>query len=207
MIGNTGAACSMTSLVVSCQTATSARTLSATLAPDGKVALCNQPQGASPGCVLWQNPAFPPGFVTNLEPRIGPFACVPIERFGISSATGAVCTLVATGKGFRIRTGKVSRVSTISKGPHPPCTRGALSAAIERSFHKRSLAPSYLARGWQCVGSFARGDFIDVHGRIADDVTVVFRQARRSWTLGGRGNVCEDGEIPARIWYLSCAVN
>jgi len=83
----------------------------------------------------------------------------------------------------------------------------ALTVALKRAYHRRSLTPSYLARGWQCVGSFARADFIDVHAGTGDDVTVVFRSARRTWRLIGRGKVCEDGEIPARIWYFACAVN
>jgi hypothetical protein len=75
------------------------------------------------------------------------------------------------------------------------------------AYHRRSLAPSYLTSGWQCAGSFARADLIDVHAGTADDVAVVFRSARRTWGLIGRGKVCEDAEIPARLWYFACAVN
>jgi glucokinase len=64
-----------------------------------------------------------------------------------------------------------------------------------------------VAKGAKCAGSYAVAQFIDVHGRIADDVTVVFRAAGGAWTAAGRGNVCVDGEIPARIWFSSCAVN
>jgi hypothetical protein len=202
-IGNTGAECSLTAQAVSCQTSNSARTLSATLSPDGTVTMCSQPQGASPGCILW------PGVVLQQfsipEPQVGPFECIPIAHLLFTKPVGVVCSVVSTGKGFRITAGKISRVSTISKGPHPPCTRAALTAALERAYHKRSLAPSHLAGGWQCAGSFARGDFIDLSGPA--DVTVVFRAARRTWRLAGRGKICEDGEIPARIWYFACAVN
>jgi hypothetical protein len=146
---------------------------------------------------------------TISEPEVGPFACIPIahQLFPLS-AIGAVCTLVSSGRGFRITAGKISHVSTISPGPHPPCTRAALSAALERYSHKRSLAPSYLARGWKCVGSFALAQLIDVDGRMRVDVTVVFHAAGRAWrTVNRGGNVCTDGVIPARIWLGSCAVN
>ncbi len=205
-VGSSDVMCSMTTASVSCQSATSSQTISATVTPDSKVATCNQPQGSSPGCILWPGAAYKNLLLDNPEPTVGPFACIPIGAVGIT-VTGVVCTVVATGEGFRMTAGKVSRVSQISAGPHPPCTRSALTAALERAFHERSLAPSYLSRGWQCAGSYARGDLIDVHGHIADDVTVVFRAAGRVWTLAGRGNICEDGEVPARIWFLACAVN
>jgi hypothetical protein len=207
-VGSSGVICAMTTARVSCQSATSSRAVSATLTPDGKVATCSQPQGSSPGCRPWPGAVYRALFGSNPEPRVGPFACIPIARLLFATKPiGAVCTVVSSGKGFRITAGSVSRISQISPGPHPPCTRAALTAALERAYHRRSLTPSHLARGWQCVGSFARADFIDVHGGTGDDVTVVFRSARRMWTLIGRGKVCEDGEIPARIWYFACAVN
>jgi hypothetical protein len=207
-LGSIGLTCAMTTARVSCQSGTSSQAVSATLTPDGKVATCSQPQGSSPGCRPWPGAVYRALFASNPEPRVGPFACIPIGRLLFApKPLGAVCTVLSSGKGFRITAGSVSRVSQISPGPHPPCTRAALTAALERAYRRRSLTPSYLARGWQCVGSFARADFIDVHGRISDDITVVFRAARRTWRLIGRGNVCEDGEIPARIWYFACAVN
>jgi hypothetical protein len=207
-IGDTGAECLISSTSLSCQTATSALTLSAVLTPDGKVAKCSQPQGASPGCILWPGVVFPRGFVDELEPQVGGLACVPVghELFA-GKPSAAVCTDVVTGKGFRISTGKIALVSTILPGPHPPCTRAALTTALKRAYRKRSLAPSYLAKGWQCAGNFARGDLIAVHGRTADDVTVVFRQTERAWKLVGRATVCYSGRVPARIWKFSCAVN
>lgn len=205
-VGKTGVACSMTSSAVSCQTAGSARTMSATVKPDGNVTICREPQGASPACALGVGGPFAQGFVATPLAQVGGFTCIPLGPFG-PAATGAVCTVTATGKGFRISADRIKRISQISPAPHPPCTRAALSAALDRAFHTRSLAPSHLARGWQCVGSFARGDFIDVHGGTGDDITVVFRAAGSTWRLVGRGKVCEDGEIPARIWYFSCAVN
>lgn len=205
-VDGSGVTCSMTTASVSCQSATSARTVSATLTPDGNAATCSQPQGSSPGCILWPGAVYGDFFIGDSAPTVGPFACIPLGELG-TNFTGVVCTVITTGRGFRITTGKLSRVSQISPGPNPPCTRAALSAALERAYHKRSLAPSYLSRGWQCAGRYARGDLIDVHGGVADDVTVVFRAAGPVWTISGRGKICEDGEIPARIWYFSCAVN
>jgi hypothetical protein len=144
--------------------------------------------------------------VGNPEPTVGPFACIPIGEVGISF-TGVVCTVTATGKGFRMTAGSVSRVSQISPGPHPPCTRAALTAALARAYHRRSLAPSRLSKGWECAGSYARAVLIDVHGGTADDVTVVFRAKGRTWRSIGRNVICNNGEVPARIWYFSCAVS
>ena len=115
------------------------------LTADGKVATCSQPQGSSPGCILWPGAVYNNIFLSNPEPRVGAFACIPLGVFS-GKVVGAVCTVVATGKGFRITTGKVVRVSQISPGLHPPCTKAALTAAVERAYHKRSLAPSALAR-------------------------------------------------------------
>jgi hypothetical protein len=81
-----------------------------------------------------------------------------------------------------------------------------LTAALERAYHDPSLAPSYLSKGSQCVGSYAVGQFIDVHNGQGDDVTVVFRAAGRAWSLNGPAD-CGNGKIPARIWYFACAVN
>jgi hypothetical protein len=207
-LGSIGLTCAMTTALVSCQSGTSSRVVSATLTPNGKVATCSQPQGSSPGCIPWPGAVYRDLFGSNPEPHVGPFACIPIARLLFATKPiGAVCTVVSSGKGFRITAGTVSRISQISPEPHPPCTREALSAALERAYRKPSLAPSYLARGWQCVGSFARADFIDVHGGTGDDVTVVFRAGQRGWRLIGRGKVCEDGAIPVRMWYFACAVN
>ncbi len=206
--GSSGVMCAMTTAVVSCQSATSSRAVSASLTPDGKVTTCDLPLDSSPGCIPRPGAVYASLFGSNPEPHVGPFACIPIARLLFATPPiGAVCTVVSSGKGFRITAGNISQISQISPGPHPPCTRAALTVALERAYHRRSLTPSYLARGWQCVGSFARGDYIDVHGGTGDDVTVVFRAARRTWRLIGRGKVCEDGEIPARIWYFACAVN
>jgi hypothetical protein len=205
-VAGTGVTCVMTTASVSCQTATSAVTVSAVLTPDGRVARCRQPQGSSPGCVLWPGAVYENLFITNPEPRVGGFACIPLGVFS-GNVTGVVCTVVATGKGFRITTGNAVRLDQISPGPHPPCTRAALTGALERAYHERSLAPSYLSKGWQCAGNYARGDLIDVHGGVSDAVTVVFRGTGRVWTLRGRGTICEDGEIPARLWFFACAVN
>jgi hypothetical protein len=205
-VASSGVSCSMTTASVACQSATSSQTVSATLTADSKVATCSQPQGASPGCILWPGAVYQNLLLQNPEAKVGRFACIPLGLIG-SAYTGVVCTVVKTGKGFRITAGKVSLVSQISAGPHPPCTRAALTAALERAYHKRSLAPSYLSKGWACAGSYARGDLIDVHNGQGDDITVVFRAAGRAWRLTGRGKICENGEVPARIWFLSCAVN
>jgi hypothetical protein len=202
-VGSTGVTCAIVSTSVSCQSATSSRTVSATISPDGKVATCSAPQGSSPGCVLWPGAVYKNFFP---GPPSGRFACIPLGNDFFTKPTGVVCSVIATGEGFRITAGKVSRVSTISPGPHPPCTKVALAAALERAYHERSLAPSYLSKGSQCVGSYAVGQFIAVHDGQSDDVTVVFRAAGRAWRLGGSAD-CGNGEIPARIWYFSCAVN
>jgi hypothetical protein len=205
-VGSSGVTCSMTTASVACQSATSARTVSATLTRNSKVAACSQPEGASPGCVLWPGVVYENLLQQNPEPRVGRFACIPIGLIG-SDLTGVVCTVAKTGKGFRITAGKVSRVNQIPPGPHPPCTRAALTVALERAYHKRPLAPSYLSRGWQCAGRYARADLIDVHNGQGDDITVVFRATGRSWSVAARGKICVDGEVPARIWFLACAVN
>ncbi len=202
-VGSSGVTCSLTTASVSCQSATSSRTVSAQLTPDSKVVTCSQPQGSSPGCILWPGAVYKNFFP---GPPSGRFACIPLGNDFFTMPTGVVCSVIATGEGFRITAGKVSRVSTISPGPHPRCTKAALTAALERAYHERSLAPSYLSKGSQCVGSYALGQFIAVHDGQSDDVTVVFRAAGRDWRLGGVAD-CGNGEIPARIWYFSCAVN
>lgn len=199
--------CAMTAASVSCQTATSARTLSATLRPDGRVATCTRAQGSSSGCILWPGAVYQNFQITDRIPAVGRFGCIPLGNSFFTNPTGVVCTVIATGKGFRITAGGVSRVNQISSGPHPPCTKTALTAGLERAYHKQSLAPSHLGKGSQCVGSYALAQFIDVHDGQGDDITVLFRAKGRVWTLAGRGRICEDGQIPARIWYLSCAVN
>jgi hypothetical protein len=114
--------------------------------------------------------------------------------------------VVKSGKGFRISPGTVAKVNQIPAGPRPPCTRAALTDALKRAYHERSLAPSFLSKGWLCVGNYARGEFIDVHNGQGDDITVVFRGKGRQWELVGRGRVCVDGELPAAI-YIACTVN
>jgi hypothetical protein len=202
-VGSTGVTCAIAPTSVSCQSATSSPTVSATLSPEGKVSTCSAPQGSSPRCILWPGAVY-----KNFSPAppIGRFACIPLGSDFFNEPTGIVCTVIATGQGFRITAGTVSRVNTISPGPHPPCTTAALTSALERAYHERSLAPSYLSKGSQCVGSYALGQFISVHDGQSDDVTVVFRAAGRAWMLGGSAD-CGNGGIPARIWYLSCAVN
>ena len=204
-VPGTGISCVMTSASVSCQGATSAVTMSATLAPTGQLTTCRQPQGASPGCVLFPGASYKNAFLVQPEPRVGPFACIPI---GLGfKPKGAVCTIVSSGNGFRITAGNVAKVDQIPPGPHPPCTRAALTAALERAQHRRSLAPSYLTRGSRCAGNYAWGDYIDVHGPgTGDDITVLFQAQGRQWRAIGRGKVCETGELPARI-YLACTVN
>jgi hypothetical protein len=155
--------------------------------------------------VLWPGAAYKNLFRQQPEPVVGPFACIPIGWW--NKATGAVCTVVKSGKGFRITADQVKHVAVISSGAHPPCTRRALSDALKRSLHKRSLAPSYLAKGWRCAGDYASGDYIDVHGPgTGDDYTVMFRGKGRRWRLVPRQKVCLDGKLPAQI-YLACTVN
>ncbi len=202
-VASTGVTCAIAPASVSCQSATSSRTVSATISPEGKVATCSGPQGSSPGCVLWPGAVYKNFFP---RPPSGRFACIPLGKDFFTNPIGVVCSVIATGAGFRITAEKLSRVNTISPRPHPPCTRAALTAALERAYHKRSLAPSFVSKGSQCVGSYALGQFIDMHNGQGDDVTVVFRATGRAWRLGGSAD-CGNGEIPARIWYLSCAVN
>ena len=203
-IPKTGVSCVMTTASVSCQGATSAATMSGTVTPAGEISICHQPQGASPGCVLFPGAHYKDAFIGQPEPTVGPFACIPIGLF--TQPTGAVCTVVASGKGFRITAGRVSRVQQISRGPHPPCTRAALTAGLTRGLHRRSLAPSYLTRGWQCVGNYARADYIVVSGQAKNDTVVVFRGKGRRWQLVGRDKICVDGELPAQI-YIACTVD
>jgi hypothetical protein len=101
----------------------------------------------------------------------------------------------------------VVQVIQPGSSPHPPCTRAALTAALLRGLHKRSLAPSHFARGWVCAGNYARGDYIDVHGRIGDDIVVLFKAKGSQWQLVSRGGkICVDGELPAPI-YIACTVD
>jgi hypothetical protein len=122
-------------------------------------------------------------------------------------ATGAVCTVAATGKGFRITAAKVVPVNVNGPGPYPPCTRPALTAALLRGLNKRTLAPSHFSRGWVCAGDYARGDYIDVHGGIGDDIVVLFRAKGRQWQLISRGGAtCVNGKLPAPV-YIACTVD
>jgi hypothetical protein len=203
-IPGTGASCVMTTASVSCQGATSAVTMSATVTPSGAVTTCRKPQGASPNCVLFPGARYRDAFIGHPELTVGPFACIPLGVF--TRPTGAVCTVVASGKGVRITANKVSPVQQISRGPHPLCTRAAITAALARGLHRPSLAPSYLTRGWQCVGNYARAVYVVVAGRAKNDTVVVFRGKGRRWQLVGRGRICEDGELPAQI-YIACTVD
>jgi hypothetical protein len=201
----TGVSCVLTTASAQCQGATSAVTFSATLTPTGQVTTCRQPQGASPGCVLFPGAAYKDVFAQQPEPAVGPFACIPIGLW--SKATGAVCTVAGSGKGFRITAGKVLAVDQIPPGPHPPCTRPALTAALERAEHKRSLAPSFLAGGLVCAGNYARAIYEVVYGPgTGDDEVVVFRAKGRRWQVVSRAKVCVTGEVPARI-YIACTVD
>jgi hypothetical protein len=204
-IPGTGISCVVTTVSAQCQGSSSAVTFSATLTPSGQVTTCRQPQGASPGCVLWPGAKYKNVLLAQPEPTVGPFACVPIGLW--TQATGAVCTVASSGKGFRITAGKVVSVNVNGSGSHPPCTRAALTAALTRGLHKRTLAPSYFTRGWVCAGNYARGDYVDVHGRIGDDIVVIFRGKGRQWQLISRGGAtCVNGKLPAPI-YIACTVD
>jgi len=203
-IPHTAVSCVMSTTSVSCQGATSAATMSGTVIPTGQVSICHQRQGATPGCVLFPGAHYKDVFIAQPEPTVGPFACIPIGLF--TQPTGAVCTVVASGKGFRITARRISRVQQISPGPHPPCTRAALTNALTRGLHRRRLAPSYLTRGWQCVGNYARADYVVVAGQAKNDTVVVFRGKGRQWQLVGREKICVDGELPPQI-YIACTVD
>jgi hypothetical protein len=203
-IPGTGISCVLTTASAQCQGATSATTFAATLTPAGQVT-CRQPQGASPGCVLWPGARYQNLFLAQPEPTVGPFACIPIGMF--TRATGAVCTVAKTGQGFRITAGGVVQVNQAGSSPHPPCTRAALTAALLRGLHKRSLAPSHFDPGWVCAGNYARADWTDVHGGTGDDIVVLYRAKGRQWQLVSRGGkICVDGELPAPI-YIACTVD
>jgi hypothetical protein len=204
-IPGTGISCVLTTASAQCQGSSSAATFSATVTPSGQVTSCNQPQGASPGCVLWPGARYKNVFLAQPEPTVGPFACVPIGLW--MKATGAVCTVTSSGKGFRITAGRVVPVNVNGPGPYPPCTRAALTASLTRGLHLRTLAPSFLTRGWVCAGNYARGDYIDVHGRIRDDIVVLFRAKGRGWQLISRGGAtCVNGKLPAPV-YIACTVD
>ena len=165
--------------------------------PAGQVTTCRQPQGASPSCVLFPGASYKDVFRQQPEPTVGPFACIPLGDW--FKAKGAVCTVVSTGVGFRITPSKVTKVNQIPAGPHPPCTRAALSAGLARALHKRSLAPSYLTRGSRCAGNYAWGDYIDIHGPgTGDDITVVYRAKGRRWRPSSRAKVCIPANCPPR---------
>lgn len=203
-IPGTGVSCVLTAVSASCQGATSAATFSAMVTPGGQVTTCRRAQGAAAGCTLWPGARYKNVFLGQPEPAVGPFACIPIGLW--THATGAVCTVADTGRGFRITAGQVRAVNQVSAGPHPPCTRAALTAALERGLHRRSLAPSHLTGGWRCVGNYARADYIAVHGHTGDDIVVVFRGKGRQWQPVGRGRICLDGELPAPV-YIACTVD
>jgi hypothetical protein len=204
-IPGTGLSCVLTTASTSCQGSTSAITMSGTVTPSGQVTTCRQPQGASPSCVLFPGASYKDVFMQQPEPTAGPFACIPVGNW--FKAKGAVCTVASTGVGFRITPNKVTKVNQIPAGPHPPCTRAALSAGLARALHKRSLAPSHLTRGSRCAGNYAWADYIDIHGPgTGDDITVVYRAKGRRWQPVSRAKVCVTGELPAKI-YLACTVN
>jgi len=203
-IPGTGVSCVMTTASTSCQGATSAVTMSGTVTSAGQVTTCRQPQGASPGCVPFPGASYKNVFLGQPEPLVGPFACVPINW--PVKIKGAVCTVVRTGVGFRITSSSISKVDEIPAGPHPPCTRAALTAAIARGLHRRSLAPSHLVPGWVCAGNHASANYVDVHGQSADDITVVFGVKGRRWQPVSRAKVCPPGNLPAKI-FIACTVN
>ena len=56
-------------------------------------------------------------FLVQPEPRVGPFACIPI---GLGfKPLGAVCAIVSSGNGFRITAGNVAKVNQIPPAPIP----------------------------------------------------------------------------------------
>lgn len=203
-IPGTGLSCVMTTASVSCQGSNSSLTMSGTVTPAGQVTVCRQPQGAAQSCVLFGGASYKNVFLGQPEPMVGPFACVPIGW--PDKITGTICTVVSTGVGFRITQSRVAKVDQIPPGPHPPCTRAALSAGLARALHRRSLAPSHLTRGWRCAGNYATADYIDVHGQSADDITVVYRAKGRQWQPVSRAKVCPTAQLPAKI-YVACTVN
>ena len=203
-IPRTGVSCVLSTASASCQGSTSAATFAATVTPNGQVTTCRRAQGATPSCTLWPGARYKNMFLGQPEPAVGPFACIPIGLW--TQATGAVCTVANTGQGFRITAGQVRAVNQVSPGAHPPCTHAALTAAITRGLHLRSLAPSHLNRGWRCVGNYASADYTMVHGGTGYDIAVVFRGKGRQWQLVSRGRICLDGELPAPI-YIVCTVD
>jgi hypothetical protein len=203
-VASGGVSCVMRPASVSCQGVSSSRTVAATLFPSGQSATCDRALGAPASCLKWPGASYGNAFLRQPELKVDLFTCIPLGLW--TQPKGAVCTVAKSGVGFRIGPGKVAKINQIPPGPHPPCTRAALTNALERAYHKRSLAPSFLTKGWQCGGNYARGDYIDMHNGQGDDITVVFRGKGRQWTLVGRGQVCEDGELPAAI-YVACTVN
>jgi hypothetical protein len=154
--------------------------------------------------VLFPGASYKDVFRVQPEPLVGPFACIPIGLW--FKAKGAVCTVVASGEGLRITPSSVTKVDQIPPGPHPPCTRAALSAGLARALHKKSLAPSHLTNHSRCAGNYAWADYIDIHHGQGDDITVVYRAKGRQWTPVSRTKVCVTGDLPATI-YIACTVN
>lgn len=89
-VGNGAVTCSMTAASVSCQSATSSRTVPATVTPNSAVQTCSQPQGSSPGC-LWPGAVYKKLLIGLSAPTVGAFACIPLGSF-FFSPTGVVCS-------------------------------------------------------------------------------------------------------------------
>ena len=199
-----GISCTIASSATTCETANSAKTLSATVSPTGVVTLCDRPQGAQPSCLSSTLRTGEPGFNgLTWEQTAGPFACIPVGS-PYTTITGTVCTVIDSGKGFRITAGKVARVDQRPHEPEPPCTRTAIWNALKR---RGAKSPDHLVGSPLCGGGYAAGTWaIDggtYNGHVEfDEAGYLFKASAGRWGRTGRG-VCEAGVIPAVVWKIA----
>jgi hypothetical protein len=195
-VAGLGISCWITPASAACQVVGSQRTLSATLAPDGALQTCDQPTVAASGCVLWPHAKFP-YFGTNSEPKVGPFACIPVGHLTLPfRVTGVLCAVNTTGKGFQIKVGNVAAVSQFGRGPYPPCTHAAVASAVPPHVRFGSL---------HCAGRYATAIGV-ARPPGSYDFELLFHAHRHHWVSASRA-LCGTGRIPTRIWFLPCATD
>jgi hypothetical protein len=190
----TRVSCSISSASATCQTANSAKTVSATVSRSGAVTVCERPRGAARSCLSSTISGGQAGFsgAGIFEQIAGPFACIPLGS-PYTRITGTVCTVVGLGKGFEIAASGVTRVAQLPSRPEPACTSAALWDALVRYYHAAS--PSRIVGTPVCAGGYASGGW----EQDGNDNGFVFKSSGGSWGEPPDG-VCEAGVIPAVVW-------
>jgi hypothetical protein len=91
--------------------------------------------------------------------------------------------------------------STSSAAQSPPCSKGALEAAMRRGHVKGSIR-SNLAFG--CEGRFAFA-FAATGGPHGFDFNLLFKAGSTRWNVVPRATYCKRSEVPRRIKRLACS--